>query len=848
MSLTPSHLSLTQEPQRGSTVRRVARWLAPAVLFLLAVSTHLPLAFAQAAAPTKASEETKPEPAEEAPPPISLADIPAERAAFEKKSREISSRLEQSQSIDSIRQEVEPLKEELAPILEKISLAAAGESGVAELMDLDSEAIRHATLLEEATARLDSATRGFEGDLGELDALTQRWLALRQEATERNAPTTLIEQTSSTLAELEELTTALEERRNDTLEVLAEAMELSSQVADYRAAAAAQRREMMVQSVTSEDEPIWRLGWVRQGDSFFRHLVLQLKTDAGHLASYTRDNANRLTLIFLGSLVAVLILLWRLKGPAQRRAAEEPATARALKVIHPPWPIALILALFATIWLAPTPAPKIFYRLALLVMTLPAAALTLRMLRNALRASVLTLVAALLLFPLQSYIEVSPLLDRIVLLTQCLAVGTALTLDLRRGRWTSALSDRWHVVGSWILRLSVLLLGIAILAAIFGWVGPAREIRNGVIGSLGFAIIYTAIFLALDSLVVTWLGTRSAQALKIVSNEPERMHRFLRRVLAVAASVAWVISSLFAFDLSEDASRTLRHFLDLGVQVRDVQITIGEVLAFVLIVGASFLLAKIITLLLDEEFLPRLPLQRGIPYAISTLARYVILLTGFTLALVAAGLDLSKATFLAGAFGIGIGFGLQNIVNNFVSGLILLFERPVQVGDAIEVGSLLGEVTDIGIRASTVRTFQGAEVVVPNGNLISKEVVNWTLSDRQRRVEILVGVAYGTDPEQVIEILLEAAKAHPDVEKMPEPNVIFTGFGDSSLDFQLRCWVKRFELGLTVSSELRVAVNRALVDAGIVIPFPQRDINIRSEAGDPVPSTFDTEPQPKPDP
>ena len=241
-------------------------------------------------------------------------------------------------------------------------------------------------------------------------------------------------------------------------------------------------------------------------------------------------------------------------------------------------------------------------------------------------------------------------------------------------------------------------------------------------------------------------------------------------------------------------------------------------------------------------------MQRGIPYAISTLARYVILLTGFTLALVAAGLDLSKATFLAGAFGIGIGFGLQNIVNNFVSGLILLFERPVQVGDAIEVGSLLGEVTDIGIRASTVRTFQGAEVVVPNGNLISKEVVNWTLSDRQRRVEILVGVAYGTDPEQVIEILLEAAKAHPDVEKMPEPNVIFTGFGDSSLDFQLRCWVERFELGLTVASELRVAVNRALVDAGIVIPFPQRDINIRSEAGDPVPSTVDTEPQPKQDP
>ncbi len=783
---------------------------------------------AQDAAATDPTSPTAEETVEEAPPPISLADIPAERAEFEKKSRDIRNRLEDSQILDSIREQIEPLKEELAPILEKIQLEAAGESGIGQLMDLDSAAIRHANLLKEATARLDSATRKFEQDLTELDSLTQRWVALQHEATEQSAPATLIEQTTGTLAELEELTGAVQQRRNDTLTVLAEATELSSKVVEYRAEAAAQRREMMVQSVTSEGEPIWSLHWERQGGGLYRHFVLRLKNDAGHLASYSRDNADRLALIFFGSLAAVLVLLRRLKGPAQRRAAEEPAAARALEVIHPPWPMALILALFLTTWLAPTPAPKIFYRLILLAMNLPAAALTLRMLGDALRASVLTLVAALVFFPLQSYLELSPLLDRLVLLAQCFAVGTALTLDLRRGQWAAALSGRWHRIGPWIIRLSVLLLGVSSLAAIFGLIGPAREIRNGVIGSLGFAVIYSAIFLALDSLVVTWLGTRSAESLRVVRNDPERTHRFLRKALGALAAVAWLVSSLFAFDLREDAAEKARQFLNLGVQVRDVQITIGEVLAFVLIVSASFLLARIITLLLDEEFLPRLPLQRGLPYAISTLARYVVLLTGFTLALVAAGLDLSKATFLAGAFGIGIGFGLQNVVNNFVSGLILLFERPIQVGDAIEVGTLLGEVTDIGIRASTVRTFQGAEVIVPNGNLISKEVVNWTLSNRRRRVEILIGVAYGTDPEQVIEILLRVAKAHPEVQEDPAPSVVFTGFGDSSLDFQLKCWVERFELAVEVASELRVAVNRALADAGIEIPFPQRDINVHT--------------------
>ncbi|NHZ73275.1 MAG: mechanosensitive ion channel [Nitrospirae bacterium] len=794
---------------------------------LLALTGAWPVV-AQDAAAADPTSETAEETVEEAPPPISLADIPAERAAFEKKSRDIRNRLEDSQSLDSIREEIDPLKEELAPILEKIQLATAGESGIGQLMDLDSEAIRHANLLEEATAHLDSATRKFEEDLTELDSLTQRWVALQHEATERHAPDTLIEQTTGTLAELEELTGAVEERRNDILTVLAEATELSSQVADYRAQAAAQRREMMVQSVTSEGEPIWSLHWERQGGGLYRHFVLRLKNDAGHLASYSRDNADQLALIFFGSLAVVLVLRWRLKAPAQRRAAEEPAAARALEVIDPAWPMALILTLAVTAWLAPTPAPRIFYRLLLLLMALPAAALTLRMVGSSLRASVLALVAALVFFPLQSYLELSPLLDRIVLLAQCLAVGAALTLDLRRGRWATALSGRWQKIGPWIIRISILLLGVSSLAAIFGLIGPAREIRTGVIGSLGFAIIHRAIFLALDSIVVIWLGTRSAESLRVVRNDPERTHRFLRKALGILATGSWLASSLFAFDLSESASETARRFLGLGVTVRDVQITIGEVLAFVLIVSASFLLARIITLLLDEEFLPRLPLQRGIPYAISTLARYVILLSGFALALVAAGLDLSKATFLAGAFGIGIGFGLQNVVNNFVSGLILLFERPVQVGDAIEVGTLLGEVTDIGIRASTVRTFQGAEVIVPNGNLISKEVVNWTLSNRRRRVEILIGVAYGTDPEQVIEILLGVAKAHPDVQEDPAPSVVFTGFGDSSLDFQLKCWVERFELAVEVASELRVAVNRALADAGIEIPFPQRDINVHT--------------------
>jgi small-conductance mechanosensitive channel len=184
---------------------------------------------------------------------------------------------------------------------------------------------------------------------------------------------------------------------------------------------------------------------------------------------------------------------------------------------------------------------------------------------------------------------------------------------------------------------------------------------------------------------------------------------------------------------------------------------------------------------------------------------------------------------LFGFLGVGIGFGLQNIFNNLVSGLILAFERPIQVGDIIQISTLnlMGEVKEIGIRASIVRTFDGAEVVVPNGNLISNEMINWTLSDNRRRQEIIVGVAYGTDTNKVLEILNVLISDHENILKNPAPLVIFLGFGESSLDFRVLFWT-HFDVGLSTKSKVGMEIDEAFKKAGIEIPFPQRDLHLRS--------------------
>jgi potassium-dependent mechanosensitive channel len=286
--------------------------------------------------------------------------------------------------------------------------------------------------------------------------------------------------------------------------------------------------------------------------------------------------------------------------------------------------------------------------------------------------------------------------------------------------------------------------------------------------------------------------------------------------------------------------------LGAGVTVGTLSVSVGGMLVFVLTVWLSFLLARLVNFVLQEDVFTRVHTTRGVPYAISGLVRYTLILLGVLFGLAAAGVELSKLAVIAGGLGVGIGFGLQNVVNNFVSGLILLFERPLQIGDSVQVSDTWGTMKHIGIRSSVIRTFDGAEVIVPNGMLISEKVTNWTLSDRRRRIEVGVGVEYGTPAQTVIDLLVGVAKANPKVILDPEPYAYFINFGDSSLDFKLRVWVE-FDDGYSVSSELAVAIQEALDQAGIGVPFPQRDMHVVSVTPEAA-SDLGTAPRPSPQP
>jgi small-conductance mechanosensitive channel len=433
-----------------------------------------------------------------------------------------------------------------------------------------------------------------------------------------------------------------------------------------------------------------------------------------------------------------------------------------------------------------------------------------------------------------------PLLEQGLLVLEMLAGLAAMGWALRFGYLRSETSgdsgsDRKRAlrVGA---ALVLLILAVALLAGVLGYLRLVRLLASGVLATGSLALLLYAYVRVGTGVVALALRLWPLQRLQMVQHHRDLLERRTNRFLVWFAILVWLIRVLDYVGLLEPVVALGQGVLTARLERGAFSISLADVLAFILAVWVAYLLSAFLRFVLQEDIYPRVHMARGISYAVSSLLHYVLLALGFLAGLGLLGLDLTRLTIVASAFGVGIGFGLQSVVNNFVSGLILLFERPIHVGDVIQIGDLSGEVRRIGIRASLVRTGQGAEIIVPNSQLISDRVTNWTLSDRHRRIDLPIGVNYGAPPRKVIELLIATAMAHPQVLRDPAPNAAFTGFGDSSINFELNAWTDEFGRASRIRTELALAVHDAVLAAGMSFPFPQREIRLVRDG----PSTADT--------
>ncbi|MFC5284542.1 mechanosensitive ion channel family protein [Pedobacter alpinus] len=298
----------------------------------------------------------------------------------------------------------------------------------------------------------------------------------------------------------------------------------------------------------------------------------------------------------------------------------------------------------------------------------------------------------------------------------------------------------------------------------------------------------------------------------------------LLRVISVFLMLIYFTQNLNVFD---SIYTQIKDFLVLKREIGNNTYTFLGFFLFIFIIYISTVISKVISYFLEFADQHAESTSRRAKYSSSILlVRLSIWIIGFLIGIAASGIPLDKLTIILGALGVGIGFGLQNIVNNVVSGIVMVFEKPIQVGDLIQVENETGTVRSMGIRASKILTLEGSEVIIPNGDLLSKNLINWTLSNTNKRVTLEVGVAYGTDIDKVKEIFQNIIDANEKIIKVPAPAIILDSFGDNSVNFKVFCWVSDIDNWLRIKSMLMSSVFEEFYKQDIKIPFPQRDLHI----------------------
>jgi small-conductance mechanosensitive channel len=594
---------------------------------------------------------------------------------------------------------------------------------------------------------------------------------------------------------------------------------LTAVLARVQESANAQRTALLV----PDRPPLWRSG-------YFAALRGELPRVPETLAKFVGRNREYL-LADVRPLVAQLIfgallawLLYRASRVAHERAAAAPELVEVARVLERPISIAVLVTLLVSPWLHPL-APRLFTQMLAIIALVPVVRVITHVSPVRLSRAVLAgLFGLLLLDRVRLGLEDLPAVAQTLFLVE-LTIGLALAIRvLRRG----GLPGR----PTWVRRGAAIVAAvveIALLADIGGWNSLATMLGRAALGSALFAVYAWAVIAGLDALIA-WVF-RSRRWSSFVASGEYAAQKRARTVVRWITAATWLFLVLGNAGLRGPAARELGRILDAGVSIGALSITLGGVLAFAVTILAAPIAARFVNAALETGVYPRARLPRGMPYALSRMVSYAVYTLAFITALAAAGVQLSQLTILIGGLGVGVGLGLQDFVKNFAAGLTLLFERRVHVGDVVQIPScqVFGRVLQIGMRAVMVKNWDGAEVIVPNIELIATAVTNWTLSDQIRRIELPVGVAYGTDPAKVVQLLEEVARTHADVIAEPPPQALFLGFGESTLSFSLRAWTdSHYDRTQAIRSELAIAVQRVLQDAGIPIPFPQRDLHLAS--------------------
>ena len=768
----------------------------------------------------------------ELPPTIAVPDIATRAEELSTYLRSVEAGLAPSPQIKAIEESIPDLSDRDAEQLADMdrTLEQGPQLHVLEAL-LRTWARTRSDIATSNNLLTDQAKR-LEDLVGELGKRRDLWRRTQEDARASAAPDPVLGRVQESLAAISATQKSVDKRRAEILAMQDKVTRELALVDDAMSRLTAYRKQTVGKILVRDSHPVWAidLSGRTRGRLLF-HVKDEFRSDAKDFREYAADNQARLVLQLLVFLV--LAALFRSgRAHARRMVEREPALEPATRVFQLPYSSAFLLTALATVQIHPA-LPDMALQAVALIALLPVFRVVRAYMHPGFVPGLYVFAGFFLTDRIRWICSAAPVLEQMLFLAEMMTGCALMAWILRPARLDNVELHEAEVVALRRIGIAARILlfgfGLALVTGACGFMQLGRLVGGGALSAVYAALLLYASLRAAQGLVTYGLRTRLLRRLRTVELSRELIERHVNRALVFAVVLGWLAWVLFKLELAGPARALVESILAIPIAPgTELAITLGNLFAFALTVYIAWLVSRLVRFALHEEVLPRFSLARGVAYAITTIMTYVLLIGGFLVALGVLGVNLNRASLLAGALGVGVGFGLQNVVNNFVSGLILLLERPIQVGDTVQIGDLMGVVNHIGIRSSTVRTGQGSEVIVPNGTLISERVTNWTLSDQMRRIDLTLGVGYGVDPERVLAILVEVAQAHPNVLPLPAPTALFRGFGPSTLDFQLSAWTNQPDGWVQVKSELGISVYRRLQAEGIEIPYPQQDVHVRT--------------------
>ena len=751
---------------------------------------------------------------------IDVSDVSDKAIEVITKTKSIHERIEsEKEKTKDIHEAVESYADSISLLLKNPNYQDISSQNLRELQKMQSELAVYLIQMKEWQNVLKSSIEVYDENSELLEKYSTLWSQTHINAVDEHAPDAILEHIASVITHVEELKNTLKTQYDQTL---TDSQLLSTKILTLQEMdSTLQEGEVSAKTKIFYQDKVPLFQLYSQNKFSFLAYLNSIKTTTieqyNEVTVYFRVHADLFLTLFIVTLLSIVFIAYfnYLYRKKELFVSEESAYKKMFFFIGRPFSTFAILFIVIIIAIFPD-RPHALVDMMSIFLIIPVIRILQTIVKKEYYKYIYIIFALLAMYLIENNSTEYELESRIFMLliniTLFITVGAIL---IKKVLYTIHYNFVTRM-GNYILAFSLLLLFVAAGANLYGSVLLSTRLIFGVLSTIYTSMIFYAIYTILTAYVVIVLRRRISTASHMLEKYSKNIENTTKFLIKIWMLSWWFLIVVRVVGISPYLLTLKNDSLALSWQVSETTISVQSIFDFLFIVFATWFLARLIRTVLEVEVFARFTFPRGVPTAIITVLNYAIIITGTIIAFSSLGVSAQQFALIFGALGVGIGFGLRNIIANFVSGIIMVFERPVQIGDVIEVDKTMGEVQSIGSRASTLKTFDGSEVIIPNADFIAKEITNWTLSDKRRRKVVDFKVAFDSDIDLILKIMKEVALSHPDVLKDPEPLATFQGFGEYYLEFKLYFWLSQ---NLIVApSDVSIGIYKTLKEAGVRMP------------------------------